>query len=228
MYIDAFQRGNAHQFPRKPTIGIVTTVGSYEKHLPQWCAGVRGLQRQPDKVVIAAHNPEVVRATTEKELPQAHIVPVEEEFQLGRYLNRAIAECHTDWIAWIGADDRYRPTALNGVEVIEQDIYIYGMEIRGKGVWNGGQITDALTYNPAPCGSPFRRWIWEAIPFQEQLAPFEDWAFWVGAMKLGASAKQTGRVDFFYAQHEDQIVPSQEPTATRIREWAATLATPAD
>lgn len=221
--VDAFQSGNGANYLRQ-TIGVVTTVGSYEKHLPQWCAGVRGLQRQPDKVVIAAHNPDAVRAVTATELPGAVIVPVADEFALGRYLNRAIEECETDWIAWIGADDRYKPCALNGVEFIAEDIYIYGMQLQGGGAWHGSHISQALAHNPAPCGSPFRRWIWEAIPFQEHLAPFEDWAFWVGAQSLGATSKQTGRIDFHYAQHPDQIVPPQEPTATRIREWALTLA----
>ena len=221
--MDVYQRGNAAEYMRQPTIGVVTTVGSYEKFLPAWCTSVRGLQRKPDKVVIAAHNPEAVRAITEKEYPTARIVPVEEEFLLSRYLNAAIAECDTDWIVWIGADDRYWPHALNGLDIVEADVYIYGMRLPNGAVWHGSDVARATEGNPVPCGSPFRRWIWEAIPFQEHLAPFEDWAFWVGAQALGATSKQTGRIDFDYAQHADQIVPPLEPTASRIREWAAHL-----
>lgn len=212
-----------YEITDRPTIGIVTTVGSYEKFLPGWCTSVRGLQRAPDRVVIAAHDADTVFGITEKELPGTQVVPVEREFHFAHYLNAAIAECDTDWIAWIGVDDRYWPHALNGIDIIETDIYVYGMRVTTGGVWHGSDIDKALDYNPAPCGSPFRRWIWEAIPFQEHLSPFEDWAFWVGARALGATSKQTGRIDFDYAQHPDQIVPPEEPTATRIREWAATL-----
>lgn len=212
-----------YEIPEKPTIGIVTTVGTYEEFLPQWCASVRGLERKPDSVVIAAHRPEKVREIIERELPQAQIIPVEEEFSFGLYLNRAIEACETDWIAWIGADDRYWPHALNGLDIIEADVFIYGMRITTGGEWYGGDLGQALAYNPAPCGSPFRRWIWEALPFQADLAPFEDWAFWVGANALGATARHTRRIDFDYRVHARQIVPPEEPTATRIREWATAL-----
>ena len=205
----------------RPTIGVVTTVGTYEHFLTEWCTSVRGLERQPDKVVIAAHRPDKVKAITDKELPQATIVSVTEEFSLGHYLNQAIAACGTDWITWIGADDRYWPQALNGLDIVDADVYIYGMRIGIGGQWHGGNLEEALSYNPAPCGSPFRRWIWESIPFQTDLAPFEDWAFWVGAHLLGATAKRTSRIDFDYRIHPGQIVPPLEPTATRIKEWAA-------
>lgn len=225
MEIEIFQSGNAQQWqmPPQPTVGIVTTVGTYEQFLPDWCRSVRGLQRKPDRVVIAAHDHETVQAITDKELPQAIVVPVDTEFQLATYLNEAVALCDTDWIAWIGVDDRYRPHALNGIDIVETDIYIYGMRIPDGREWVGGEIEKALEYNPAPCGSPFKRWIWEAIPFQPELAPFEDWAFWVGARSLGATAKKTGRIDFDYATHPAQIVPPVEPTATFIREWGLSL-----
>lgn len=223
--VEAFQTGNANQWtmPPKPTIGVITTVGTYERFVPQWAASVRGLQRKPDRIVIAAQDGPAVQAIICKELPEAHVIQPNSEFQFGTYLNKAIEACETDWIAWIGVDDRYWPHALNGLDIVETDIYIYGMRMPDSGVWHGSQVSEALEHNPAPCGSPFRRWIWETIPFQPELAPFEDWAFWVGARALGATSKQTLRIDFDYAQHPDQIVPPQEPTATRIREWAATL-----
>lgn len=223
--VDAFQSGNADRWimPPRPTVGVITTVGTYEQYVPHWATSVRGLRRQPDQVVIVAQDAPAVQAITAKELPQATVLQAEADFQFATYLNQAVDACHTDWIAWIGVDDRYRPQALNGLDIIETDVYIYGMAISDGRTWRGDDLAKAPEHNPVPCGSPFRRWIWEAIPFQPHLAPFEDWAFWVGANHLGATAKQTGRIDFDYRIHPEQIVPPQEPHATRVREWAATL-----
>jgi hypothetical protein len=214
---------NTWQIPPQPTVGIITTVGTYEKFLPQWCISVRGLQRQPDQIVIAAQNPEAVTTITKKELPQATVLEIKEPFQFGTYLNYAVEACETEWISWIGVDDRYRPQALNGIDIIDVDIYTFGMRLTDGREWHGGDIDEALEHNPIPCGSPFRRWIWESIPFQPELTPFEDWAFWVGAQHVGAVSKKTRRIDFDYRLHEDQIVPPMEPTATKIRQWAQTL-----
>ena len=205
------------------SIGIVTTVGTYESFLPAWCESVRNLERQPDRIVIAAQSAENVRAITAVHLPEAEIVSVPQEFHFGTFLNQAIAECETDWIVWIGVDDRYYPHALNHLDATRQDVSIFGMRLDNGRQWLGGSLDDAREYNPAPCGSPFRRWIWESIPFQTHLAPFEDWAFWVGARALGATWHRTLREDFNYHTHAEQIVPPHEPTAGRIREWAATL-----
>lgn len=213
----------AWEIPPQPTIGVITTVGTYERHVPEWCRSVRALMRKPDKIVITAQDYEKVRSITAKELPQAIVIPGPGEFQFGTYLNTAIDACNTDWISWIGVDDRYRPQALTGIDIVDTDIYIYGMQIQNGPIWQGGDLERALQYNPAPCGSAFRRWIWEILPFQPDLAPFEDWAFWIGARALGATAKPTGRIDFDYSTHEQQISYPQEPAATYVREWGISL-----
>lgn len=207
----------------KPTVGIITTCGTYENFLPGWARSIRGLQRQPDKIVIAASDPMAAHKKLQDERIEYSIVPMNEPFQFGTYLNAAIDACNTDWIAWIGCDDRYRYNALNGIDIVDADIYVFGMQIAGSGQWRGGNVSDSLAHNPIPCGSPFQRWIWEILPFQPELAPFEDWAFWAGAKSLGATSKSTGRIDFDYAQHPNQIIPQQEPAATYVREWARNL-----
>lgn len=208
------------------TVGIVTTVYSYEKFLFGWCASIRALERQPDKVIVAAHNHESVAKILTTELPQAIVVPVAESFVLSHYLNKAVEACNTDWVGWIGVDDRYRPTAFNGIDQCNADIFGFGMRYSDSGnEWHySNDLHCCSYYNPIPCGSPFRRWIWEKLPFQTQLMPFEDWAFWTGAHVLGATAEGTGRIDFDYARHAAQIEPPQEPTASKIRAWARELA----
>ena len=142
---------------RSSTVGIVTTVWSYEEYLPGWCKSIRALERQPDKVVVAAHNAENVVSIMASELPQAIVVPVEEEFTLAHYLNKAVEVCDTDWVGWIGADDRYRPTAFNGIDECKSDIISFGMKYSDNGrEWHyGNDLHNCFFYNPVPCGSPF-------------------------------------------------------------------------
>jgi hypothetical protein len=221
------------------SIGIVTTVGTYEHHLPGWCASVRNLNTKPDNIVIAAHHPKKVKRILKTENITATVIAVNEEFQLPRYLdgqtitvketfllshylNRAIAACDTDWIAWIGADDRYRPHALDGLNNLDADILQFGIQIGGDGKWYGGKMSECAQYNPVACGSPFRRWIWEQRPFQEHLFPYEDWGFWISAHHLGARARMTGRIDYDYTVHSEQWQQSPDAT-TAIRNWVKQL-----
>jgi len=148
---------------------------------------------------------------------------VDGDFLLSRFLNHAIAATNSDWIAWIGVDDSYHPEALNGLDDLQADVLTYGMHIENRGTWRGGLLSDCRLYNPIPCGSPFRRWIWEAMPFQEDLFPYEDWAFWIAAEHHGARALASGRIDFTYRIHDQQIHHDEREATRRIKEWAGKL-----
>ena len=229
--IDTFMRGNASTFIPEPlpTIGIITACHTYTHFLEQWCAGVRGLNTQPDQIVIAATDPlEVIKAVDSK-IQHYEVICPHTDFGLGAYLNAAVRACETDWIVWIGVDDRYRPHALDGLRFVTADVRAMGMQYGAGHYWippavDAEQIL-MVNENLIPCGSAFRRDLWKKQPFNPEMAPFEDWALWVGFAALGASFSTTARVDFDYAQHPDQIVPPTEPTRSRIREWSKTLLT---
>lgn len=208
-----------------PTIGVVTTCHTYTHFLAGWCGSVRNLNTKPDKVVIACTDEATTRAAID--LPEFTLVQVDEPFGLGKYLNAAIAACETDWIVWIGADDRYRMHALDGLRFSQADVVAMGLQFGHGGAWHPHAVSPdavlAVNENYVPCGSAFRRRLWQQIPFQPHLAPFEDWALWVGFAHLGATFTSTGRIDFDYGQHPDQIVPDMEPTRSRIAEWAKGL-----
>jgi len=220
--IDLFQRGNADRWKPTHSIGIITTCGTYERFIPEWAASIHGLATQPDKIVIAAQDPDAVRVLIEDSPIHADIVTPGESFQFGTYLNHAVTHCDTDWIIWLGVDDLYHPTALDGLRESKADVRIYGMQY-GKSIWRGGHPRDCLQYNPAPCGSPFRRWIWEQRPFDPAIAPFEDWAFWISAYYLGARFEPPTGIDFTYRKHDDQIAYDDAPNAERVRDWARAL-----
>lgn len=226
--VDAFERGNAKQFvDRLPTVGVVAACHTYTHFLERWAASIRGLHTQPERIVIAATDPQAVQAELTGKLPYFKVVQADEPFGLGKYLNTAINACHTDLIAWVGIDDRYRPAALDGIKFMDADVIAMGMKYANGREWRPGAVTAEqvlqVQENLVPCGSPFKRKFWAARPFQPHLAPFEDWALWVGFAALGARFAATGRLDFDYNQHDQQIVPPLEPTRTRIAEWAKEL-----
>jgi glycosyltransferase involved in cell wall biosynthesis len=208
-----------------PTIGIVTTCHTYTSFLPGWCGSVHNLNTAPDRVVVACTDPATTGSAMT--LDDYELVQVAEPFGLGKYLNAAIEKCDTDWIVWIGADDRYRMHALDGLRFSQADVVAMGMQFSQGGYWHPTEVSPsavlAVNENFIPCGSAFRRSLWQQIPFQPHLAPFEDWALWVGFAHLGARFASTGRIDFDYGQHPDQIVPDMEPTRSRIAEWAKGL-----
>lgn len=224
-----FMRGNAGQYAAEqlPTVGIVTACHTYTHFLEQWCAGIRGLNTKPDQIVIAASDPTEVLQTVEGKLPDYKVTKPRTDFVLGSYLNHAIEACETDWIIWIGVDDRYRPHALDGLKFVNQDVRAMGMRYTNGREWIPSNLSAdqilRVTANEIPCGSAFRRALWEKYPFNTEMAPFEDWALWIGFAALGATFTSSGRVDFDYAEHPAQITPPLEPTRTRIREWSKTL-----
>ena len=210
------------------TIGIVTTCHSYYSFIDDWLASVKNLTVQPDRIVIAASDPDQCEAFIPRQYENVRVVAGIEPFGLGKYLNAAIQECHTDWIVWLGIDDRYRRHALEGIRSASADVIAFGMQYSNGMTWiPSGTIRPEgilnLQSNLIPCGSPFRRKLWEQIPFQEDLAPFEDWALWVGFAKLGAKFLTTNQIDFDYSQHPEQIIPSMEPTRSRIAAWSQSL-----
>ena len=200
------------------TLGIVTTVGTYEHFIPEWYESVRLLRRQPDSIVIAAQN--AANVTEMLDDPRVQVVQPDRPFQFGTYLNHAVERCKTDWVAWLGVDDLYRLHAFDDIDQVEADIRVFGMRISDGREWLGHEFDRVRQLNPIPCGSPFRRWIWKKTPFQPQLAPYEDWAFWVSAHAHGATIEPAACVHFDYRLHPDQIVPEHKTNAERIRLWA--------
>jgi hypothetical protein len=210
-----------------PTIGIVTTLWSYYDFLPGWCESVKALNYQPDKIVIAAHDAEKTLSIAGQYLDNVETVQVEGEFNWAHFLNQAFEACDTDWIAWIGVDDRYRPCALNGITEADADLVAFGMKYKSnQREWHyGGNLHDWPHYNPIPPGSPLRRWLWEKIPFQTHLT-WPDWGFWASSHFLGATTMGTGRVDYDYACHPLQQDDPPSVAAQHLADvcnWAATL-----
>jgi len=137
------------------TVGIITTVGTYEHFVPEWYASVEALNRQPDLVVVAAQDAQAVTDLIDD--PRVQVIQPDQPFQFGEYLNHAVERCDTDWVAWLGVDDLYRPDAFDDIDGVDADVRVFGMRITDGREWLGHPFNTAYQHNPVPCGSPFRR-----------------------------------------------------------------------
>ena len=201
------------------SIGIVVCCSQkYAEHLPGWYESVQALNTQPAHIVV-------VTDTVVPDFPCTTVL-MQGAFQFGAWLNAGVEVCPTEWVAWIGVDDRYRPHALDDIDRDDLDVVAFGLQYSTGLVWPSqgfvGTVQDALERCPVPCGSPFRRSLWTASPFVEDHPLIEDWAFWVGLVKHGARIGATGRIDVDYAYGNHAPPADHHDLAARVRAWANT------
>ncbi len=208
------------------TIGIITTCYSYYHFLPQWTNSVASLNRKPDKIVIATENPSHPNILEVPKKVGCDFLAVKiNEWNFANALNTAISHCDTDWIVWIGCDDWFYPHALDGWENSKFDIVNFGLEFPDKSYTRiqkapkKDEVLDLTNGNLIPCGSPFRKKIWEKNSFNSSLSPYEDWAFGVGAAINNARFGSTERIDFVYRIHKNQIRYRDKSIVKKIELW---------
>ena len=195
------------------TVGIVTVaVGDlYRGFLPDWAEAVAALQTRADYYCIVTDRiDENIESAAETLGPNGHIMTSDKrwEYHPQVLVNEAIAECDTDWIVKMDADDRIYGHALN--DWPDADVVMFGITLdigeRPRNLIPGETTADAIMrieHNLVFSGSPFRRSLWEKNHYRDMI--YEDWAFWVGCARQGARFAPTGRADYRYTAHEDQM-----------------------
>jgi len=188
----------------RPTLGVVSICHGYPEKIDGWLESVRALNRKPDQIVLVlAQSIE----TSHLDLTGVKVVKWAGEFEFSNMMNLAFENCSTDWVSWVGVDDSYRPHALDKINDCKADVLALGFAYDTGQIWtpanvNAEQIL-SLNANMIPCGSPVRKWLWESQPFEQRIAPFDDWCFWIGTALSGAHYDCTLNidVDYEYAGH---------------------------
>lgn len=203
------------------SVGIVGICHGYPEKINGWVASIRDLQRQPDEVVLVLWR-EIDQS--DLDLDGIKVVLWDGDFEYSNMMNLAIQNCNTDWIAWIGVDDTYRPWALNKIAQTDADVLALGFQYDTGQVWLPNKTTAeeilSMRANMVPCGSPFKRWLWEKIPFDQTIAPSDDWVFWLGTAISGATYDSTFEIDVDY-EYAGHWVPDEVEARTRISDWLA-------
>jgi hypothetical protein len=201
------------------TVGVVGICHGYPEKINGWIQSVRNLNRKPDEIVLVLWDQIIL---DDLNLDGIKVVAWSDEFQFSNMFNLGIQNCDTDWIAWVGIDDRYRQHALDKVESCNADVLAFGFEYDTGQIWMPAKtMADeilSLRANMIPCGSLFKKWLWEKIPLDESVAPWSDWVFWCGTALLNATydATHTIDIDYEYAGH---WIPNNADAIRVIPEW---------
>jgi hypothetical protein len=198
---------------------VIACSQQYAHHLDGYMQAVEKLNTQPDEIVLV----------TDTIKPDFECVRVQAQskFLFGEWFNLGFDAASSDWVVWPGVDDRLRAHALDQLRVITADVYAFGLQYTTGQIWIPSNITNEailqVDENKVTCGSPVKRSLWEQTPFQTQLTPFEDWAFWVGCAHNKARFMSSLTLDVDYAYGNDHTIPPSEPTRSLIMQWSKGL-----
>jgi hypothetical protein len=199
------------------SVGIVIACSSlYRHHLQPHLDSIMRLERKPDEITLVTDGDFTAPMIT-------RVVHMDLPWCLGDWYNAGVEATETEWVAWSGADDLYRPTALNSLDNATADVVCFGLHYSTGMNWLPQGITPEailkIETNLITCGSPFRRKLWEEIPFQAEVAPVEDWGFWVGCALQGARFESAHQIDIDYAHGPDHLAPDLNNSRELIRAW---------
>ena len=201
------------------TVGVVGICHGYPEKINGWIESVRNLNRKPDQIVLVLWDQIII---DDLDLDGVKVIAWSSNFAYSDMMNLAIENCDTDWIAWIGIDDRYRPHALDLIDNCAADVLALGFQYDTGQIWtpvktNADEIL-SMRANMIPCGSPFRKWLWEKISFDQSIAPFDDWVFWLGTALSKATYDSTLDIDVDY-EYEGHWSPSDAEARATISDW---------
>lgn len=200
-------------------LGVVAICHSYPEKIAGWLDSVRALNRKPDEIVLVLWSG---IDTLLLDLNNVKVVFWDKDFAYSDMMNLAFENCKTDWISWIGIDDRYRPHALDKIDNCDADVLALGFQYDTGQLWTPAKTTGeeilSLIANMIPCGSPVRRWLWEKQPFEQRIAPFDDWCFWIGTALSGATYDATLDIDVDY-EYAGHWVPNESDARSTVTQY---------
>lgn len=127
--------------------------------------------------------------------------------------NTGIRCANTEWILPLDSDDKIDPTMVEKCLKVEADIIGVGQETFGDYVQQhrfnqNPQAYDFLTANQINCCSLFRKSMWEDVGgYDENMKEgYEDWDFWLRAVRKKYKVRTIPEYLFFYRKHGKSMV----------------------
>ena len=207
-------------------IAVVTSCHNYGRYLADWARSIITLTRWPSVVALVdngstdttwAQTEEAAAILRKAGLPEVRTkrIPFTD---FGTARNEAVAlGGDAEWIMHMDADDMFMPHCLDDVYALapKADVVALGYERCGDlasgprnrtRVYTGSRGKQTLqSQAPASGVSPFRRTLWEHIPYRNDMIGGWDTALWIGFAHLNARFVASKRPCFYYRQHADSI-----------------------
>lgn len=215
------------------TVTVIIPCYNYADYLTEAVESVVSQSFSDWEIIIvndgSTDNSAAVASDSIKKYPQHQIRLIDQENsgQPAIARNNGIKASYGRYILALDADDYLHPQALekllaavephgNNPTVAFGWLQSFGSD---DSLWSASEFrtADLLRRNQLPAGSLYHRTVWELQGgYRENVPGFEDWDFWIGAARIGASFHNVPEVVQFYRKTENT---SLIDTALVKHEW---------
>ena len=215
----------------QPTVSVVIPCFNYGQYLREAVESVVDQTFQDFEIIIvndgSTDDTREVAEALIKEFPdhRIHLLNQENSGHPAIARNNGIAVARGEYILPLDADDKLHPGALeNYLQAVEkhgsQPVVAFGwLQSFGadNSLWRAGDFHphQLLRRNQVPSSSLFHRSVWSTQEGYRDHG-FEDWAFWVGAVRIGARFCSVGQVTTYYRRTK---AGSRHDTKVKDHEW---------
>lgn len=190
----------------------------YDQFLPRWVEAIKNLNTKPKRVIVISDRPRkidiaevvIIRPDPKWNTPNPH------------YANWVANNTNTKWLLLADIDDMVKPDILDGLENVDADVYLMGLDINGVETYLPPHLTNEQIYTLPNCyfafGSPIKREWALKFPFHD--TPYGDWIFWREIARAGAKFAWSGRVGYWYRKDFANSMSGPADANPRWREEA--------
>jgi len=169
---------------------------NYDQFIPRWQEAIRNLKSKPKRVMVISDRPREI------EIAQVIVMKPDPNWNVPNphYANWVANNTDTEWLLLADLDDMLKPDILDGLENLDADVHLMGLDINGTETYLPPYLTNEQIYTLPNCyfafGSPIKREWALRFPFQD--TPYGDWIFWRQIARAGAKFAWSGRVGYWY------------------------------
>jgi hypothetical protein len=196
----------------------------YQPYIARWWESVRTLNTKPDEIVLATSTGDPCGLlSTIPDWVDVPIIKLEIDSDDHDVIWPAAAQATTkDWIVGMPIDDQYHPQALDFLGDVDGDIVIDNCKFLQGGEWvPNWDTTDTHNRKFAPAGiGPFRRNLLPMLVESTNLAYWNDWLFYLLAVKRGVKAYRTQNYRMIHDLGDDHETISGRNSDSAKRQWA--------
>jgi len=190
----------------------------YDQFLPRWVEAIKNLNTKPKRVIVISDRPRKI------DIAEVVIIKPDPKWNTPNpyYANWVANNTDTEWLLLADIDDMVKPDILDGLENVDADVYLMGLDINGVETYLPPYLTNEQIYSLPNCyfafGSPIKREWALKFPFHD--TPYGDWIFWREIARAGARFAWSGRVGYWYRKDFENSMSGPANANPRWREEA--------